>query len=116
MSADTFDYADLQCPSPILRVHWTGDGVEHPEVLVRTIEICGEPLDLVITTLQYTTVGGVVDGCHPFWEVKCRAGHVVFTYDDEGNDYDVPFNHAELVQALRPLSQLSAIAALMDDQ
>jgi hypothetical protein len=97
---DAFDYTDLLCPLPILRVGWTGDGVDEPEVLVRTIDQCGDPLDLIITSLQYATVGGIVEGCHPHWEVKCRAGHVVFTYDDEGNDYDVPFDHADLVAAL----------------
>lgn len=102
--SDQFDYTDLCCPLPILRPRWTGDGVDEPEVLVRTIEACGEPVDLVTTVLQYAAVGGVADGCHPFWEVKCHAGHVVFTYDDEGNDYDVPFDHAELVAALAWMS------------
>lgn len=93
---DPFDWTQLTCPLPMLRVGWRDADDNESDELLRTLGPCGHPLHIYTTSVEYALAGGPSDGAHPWWRVKCEAGHVVFTYDDEGNDYNVPFVFDEL--------------------
>jgi hypothetical protein len=98
-------YHSLTCRLPVVRLHYAEDDTE-----ILTVEPCGE--DVFYTGrdggafYRFENDGsndGPPDDMPKSWKVECVNGHVIFMSDDEGNEREIPFSHAEFLAACAEL-------------
>lgn len=74
-----FDIVPVTCPLPTVAV-----GYDEHDRIVRTVQVCGEPLHVERNTwglldAEAGDMGGIED-----WRVRCERGHVLVVSDHDG--------------------------------